>query len=299
MIAEIAAGWHLIPLYVGLQAPKNGCGCAAMSTSKSVAKAQGQAAASDAVTHAQRLGIAAGNPIYDDTEGYATGGTNTPAVLAFLAGWTSKLHADGYLSGVYSSADSGISDLVARYGTSYTEPDDISIADWNGQETTSDPYVPSGDWANHQRLHQYSGGHNETYGGVTLNIDGDYLDGAAAYTGDGYLFLTSNGGVHRFGTAVWYGSDRGKLPAGVKAVALAVDPATGGYWILRSDGGVDSFHAPAGGSLYGKLHGLLPVALAAPREGGYLFLTSQRRRAPLPNRGLVRLGCRQGCPRGE
>ena len=57
-----------------------------MSTTKSVAKAQGKAAAIDAVTHAQRLGIPAGNPIYDDTEGYATGGTNTPAVLAFLAG---------------------------------------------------------------------------------------------------------------------------------------------------------------------------------------------------------------------
>ena len=88
--------------------------------------------------------------------------------------------------------------------------------EWAG--TTSDPYVPSGDWANHQRLHQYSGGHNETYGGVTLNIDGDYLDGATAYTGDGYD-QTSNGGVHRFGTAVWYGSDSGKLPARVKRSA--------------------------------------------------------------------------------
>ena len=79
---------------------------------------------------------------------------------------------------MYSSAASGISDLVAAYGTGYLEPDDIWIGDWNGRQTTSDPYVPSGDWANHQRLHQYRGGHNETYGGVTINIDNDYLDGA-------------------------------------------------------------------------------------------------------------------------
>ena len=50
-----------------------------------------------------------------------------------------------------------------------------------GQPTTSDPYVPSADWADNQRLHQYEGGHNETYGGVTINIDNDYLDGATAF----------------------------------------------------------------------------------------------------------------------
>jgi hypothetical protein len=40
--------------------------------------------------------------------------------------------------------------------------------------------VPSGDWSNHQRLHQYQGGHDATYGGVTLNIDSDYVDAGAA-----------------------------------------------------------------------------------------------------------------------
>lgn len=45
----------------------------------------------------------------------------------------------------------------------------------------------------------------------------------------------------------------GKLQAGVTPVGLAADPATGGYWILKSNGGVDSFHAPWYGSLNGKL----------------------------------------------
>jgi len=40
--------------------------------------------------------------------------------------------------------------------------------------------VPSEDWPSHQRLHQYEAAHNETYRGVTINIDGDYLNGATA-----------------------------------------------------------------------------------------------------------------------
>jgi glycoside hydrolase-like protein len=175
---ESAAGWHLIPTYVGLQAPTNSCGCAAINPGQ--ASAEGSAAATDAVAQAQALAIGSGNPIYFDMEAYSRGGTSTSGVLAFLSAWTTQLHADGYKSGVYASGGSGIEDLAARFGTGYTEPDEIWIADWNGAQTTSDPYVPSSDWAVHQRLHQYDGAHNETYGGATINIDGDYLDGATA-----------------------------------------------------------------------------------------------------------------------
>ncbi len=177
---EAGAGWRLIPTYVGLQAPSNSCGCAAIRPSH--AAAEGRAAAVDAINRAAALGLGAGNPIYFDMEAYSTGGQSTSAVLKFLAAWTSRLHAGGYVSGVYSSGGSGIADLVARYGTSYLEPDDIWVADWNGRRSTADPYVPSADWASAQRLHQYSGAHNETHGGVTLNIDGDYLDGSTAGT---------------------------------------------------------------------------------------------------------------------
>ncbi|MGH2842446.1 MAG: DUF1906 domain-containing protein, partial [Solirubrobacteraceae bacterium] len=183
--AESAAGWHLIPIYVGLQSPSvSGCkGCAPMSTTPATAAAQGAAAAQDAVVQAETLGIGAGNPIYDDMEGYTQNTTATAAVLAFLQAWTQQLHAGGYLSGVYSSAASGIADLVSQVGTTYVEPDDIWIADWNNLQTVSDPYVPATDWASAQRLHQYSGGHTEADGDVTLNVDDDYLDGAAAAAG--------------------------------------------------------------------------------------------------------------------
>jgi hypothetical protein len=181
METEWAAGWHMVPIYVGLQAPSNSCGCAAISASK--AASQGTAAAQDAVAQAQAVGIGAGNPIYNDMEGYSRTSSNSNAVMNFLAAWTTQLHAEGYASGVYSSGGSGVADLVARYGTTYTEPDDIWVADWNGSASTSDPYLPAADWSSHQRLHQYRGAHNETYGGVKLNIDGDYLDGATAYSG--------------------------------------------------------------------------------------------------------------------
>jgi len=38
----------------------------------------------------------------------------------------------------------------------------------------------------------------------------------------------------------------------MRAVGLAADPATGGYWILKSNGGVDAFSAPWYGSMAGQ-----------------------------------------------
>jgi Rv2525c-like, glycoside hydrolase-like domain len=209
---EAAAGWHFIPTYVGLQAPTNSCGCRGITPSQ--ASAEGTAAAQDAVAQAQSLGIPTGSPIYNDMEYYPRNSTNTSAVLAFLSSWTSQLHASGYLSGVYGNGDSAITDLVNQYGTRYLEPDDIWIADWNGQQTTSDSYVPSSDWANQQRLHQYRGAHNETYGGVTINIDSNYLGGATAGTVTGAsaqisppaLSVSPTAGGLTSLSASWYGA---------------------------------------------------------------------------------------------
>ena len=93
--AEVAAGWHLIPTYVGLQAPTSSCGsCAKLSANK--ASAQGAAAANDAVADAQSVGMNAGSPIYFDMEGYTRTSKASGATLAFLAAWTKRLHALGY-----------------------------------------------------------------------------------------------------------------------------------------------------------------------------------------------------------
>ena len=180
---QSADGWHLIPIYVGLQAPRNSCGCSAITPS--TAASEGTADASYAVADAQAIGMGAGNPLYLDMEGYTRTSANSSAVLAYIDAWTTQLHADGYRSGVYSSSNSGMLDLAANYGTAYPEPDDIWIANWNNAQNTADPNVPSTDWASHQRLHQFEGGHNETYGGVTINIDGDYVDASTAAAGTG------------------------------------------------------------------------------------------------------------------
>ncbi|MET0557861.1 MAG: DUF1906 domain-containing protein [Solirubrobacterales bacterium] len=174
--AQAAAGWHLIPTYVGLQAPTSSCSsCAKIVPSQAIA--QGTASAIDAVEDAGAIGMGPGTPIYFDMESYAQTTSATSATLAFLSAWTTKLHSLGYVSGVYSSSSSGIADLADAAGSGADEPDALWIANWNGRQDTVDPNVASNLWAQHQRLHQYRGGHDETYGGVTINIDNNYLDG--------------------------------------------------------------------------------------------------------------------------
>lgn len=180
--AQTTAGWHLIPTYVGLQATTSSCGsCAKMTTGG--AATQGAAAAEDAVAEAGAIGIGTGSPIYFDLEAYTPTSSATNAALTFLEAWTEKLHALGYQSGVYSSGNSGIADLAGAYGTTAVSPDDLWIADWNNREDTVSSVVPSTAWANHQRIHQFRGGHDDTYGGVTINIDSDYVDGATVGVG--------------------------------------------------------------------------------------------------------------------
>ena len=65
----------------------------------------------------------------------------------------------------------------------------------------------------------------------------------------------------------------GSLSRGTTAIGVAADRATGGYWILKSNGGVANFHAPWHGSLEGHV-GSVVTAIAAGRPGGYLVLTS-------------------------
>jgi hypothetical protein len=170
-----ALGWSLLPLYVGLQAPcSSQRGLAKLSTTLATAASQGREAADDAVAKAQALGILAGNPIWFDMEGYKVGNTAcSDAVRSFVSAWGDELRAVGYVPGVYGSAASTIRDV----STLDTPPDLAWIANWNGvQGVFGDRYVSDSIWANHQRIHQYKGGHNETYGGVTINIDSNIVD---------------------------------------------------------------------------------------------------------------------------
>ncbi len=181
---QVSAGWYLIPTYVGLQAPTSSCGsCAKLSSSSGRAAAQGTEAAEDAIEEAAAVGMGPGSPIYFDMEAYTRTTSATAATLSFLSAWTEQLHAAGYVSGAYSSSSSGIADLGrAAGGGSYVLPDDVWTANWNNAQNVLDPYLPSTAWNSHDRIHQYRGGHNETYGLMTINIDGDYVEGATVGT---------------------------------------------------------------------------------------------------------------------
>jgi hypothetical protein len=173
----LSLGWSLLPLYVGLQAPcVSQSGLAKISSNLTTAASQGTAAADDAVSKATGFGLPAGSPLYLDVEGYATNNLAcTKSVQSFVGGWVGELRALGYVAGVYGSAASTIRD-IAQLGS--LVPDAAWIANWNGVEGVfGDPHVSDTLWANHQRVHQYKGGHAETWGGVKLNVDDDYVDG--------------------------------------------------------------------------------------------------------------------------
>ena len=175
-----AQGWRFVPLWVGRQA--------SCSTIPGVARinvpdasAEGESEARTAIAAAKNFGFGKGTPLYFDMEGYNPTGNCGTGVVNFLGGWTRELHAYGYVSGVYASSASGVADLVSAYKSSgSSRPDDIWFADWNGKPVLTDSYVPSSDWSSHQRLHQYAGAHNESWGGATLNIDSDAADGKVA-----------------------------------------------------------------------------------------------------------------------
>jgi len=94
-----------------------------------------------------------------------------------LSAWTTALHRLGYLSGVYGSSRSGIIDLAREYsGHTYAMPDAIYDALWNGSKNVADAVYHRKSWPRNHRLHQFSGNDTQTYGGVTIDIDKDYLN---------------------------------------------------------------------------------------------------------------------------
>ena len=102
------------------------------------------------------------------------------SALWFLTAWTQELHRWRYASGVYSSAASGIrmlDDARVRAGNAVHDarPGLDRRLEREGQHRlVVHPHPAPG--CPTQRAHQYQGGHNETWGGVRINIDRNYLD---------------------------------------------------------------------------------------------------------------------------
>ncbi|MGH9297912.1 MAG: DUF1906 domain-containing protein, partial [Acidimicrobiales bacterium] len=172
---EADGGWHVFPIYVGRQSP-----CADQSGMLSIdasnASSEGKYAADNAVSEAQSFAMGRGDPIYYDMEAWDTGNSSCDsAVVQFVRAWTLELHQQGYVSGFYSSIDGGMKEIEAMRGQPGV-PDVLYFAYWDGVATTSSSSIPSNDWTGHQRIKQYWGNVTQTFGGVSINIDQDYLD---------------------------------------------------------------------------------------------------------------------------
>ncbi len=190
-VSQLASqGWKFFPTWVGPQAP-----CAGFSSSISydttTAYNQGVTEANSALDAAYNLGLTdatkTGTVIYYDLEGYnTTNSTCRAAVNSFIRGWSYQLKARSNVAGAYGAAcGSAVSDWAN------TDPDHIPNVLWLAwwrvpYQYRSDatvwgaPCLDDTLWVNHQRLRQYAGGHDETWGGVTRNIDSDVLDGVVA-----------------------------------------------------------------------------------------------------------------------
>jgi hypothetical protein len=209
-----AMGWGLIPTVVGYQAPCSvSTNSAKHSSDPAIAEMQGRGEADIAINDANNLGLTQGTVLYYDMERYddlsGTGACSTP-VKAFLKGWTERLHEQGYISGVYGSPFNANADWINIPAAS--RMDAVWLARWNNiMSVWGVAPLPDTYWTNHQRIHQWLGPRDETWGGVTFNIDNNISDAPVAgvqiaknkpadFDGDGRTDLS----VFRPETGSWY-----------------------------------------------------------------------------------------------
>jgi hypothetical protein len=182
-----AMGWGLIPTVVGYQSP-----CTSITTTAkfsydpATAEQQGRGEADIAAADANNLGLTPGTVLYYDMERYdetaSTPGCRT-ATKAFLKGWTDRIKQLGYISGVYGSPTNAVNDWIDLPEAS--RMDAIWMARWDDVASVwiyaaPSPAIPTNVWNNRQRIKQYQRPHDETWGGVTFNIDGNIAEGPVA-----------------------------------------------------------------------------------------------------------------------
>lgn len=263
-----AMGWGLIPTVVGYQSP-----CSVSSTPHKhssdpvLSEQQGRGEADIAATDAAAIGLTAGSVLYYDMEQYNVPSPDTQgcraATVAFLKGWTERIKQLGYQSGVYGSPRNAQEDWVTLPLAS--RMDAIWMARWDNVPSVWTyilfPNFPNNVWNNHQRIKQWQAPHNETWGGVTFNIDGNISDGPVAgipvprnkvadFDGDGKTDIS----VFRPGNGLWYVAGTRGPSFSVHEFGVGSDVLTPGDW--DGDGKTDfSVFRPSNSTWYFRTKG--------------------------------------------
>lgn len=178
-------GWQFIPIWVGPQAPCTSY-TVRLSYDLTIAWSEGVTEAQQALAAAANLGLITptkqGTIIYYDMEYYPLEDACHNAVNAFLAGWVSELQSQGHKAGIYGSVLA-----VNDWYTLEHVPDSVWVP-WyiRGSydpsvtvDLVNQQWITESYWDNH-RLFQYSSGHDESWGSVSLNIDNDTASGLVA-----------------------------------------------------------------------------------------------------------------------
>ncbi len=288
-------GWRFIPTWVGPQAPCSGRPYK-FPYDPELAYQSGVDNANQARAKMIELGLTnpdgSGGIIYLDLEHFSYSSTCSAAARAYVSGWTTRLSQLGIMSGLYSTS-TGIRDN--EYFNLEIPPYAVWIAEWytnpgfRSYETVWDlRYLSDQYWTNNQRILQYSGGHSETWGGVSLDIDCNVAEGKVAvpFGADLVPPITTAGINGTFGYEDWY-----KTP--VQVTLTATDNTVGvKHTFYKIDQGTWNLY---GGPFYvsgGDLTSLrfLSVDNADNWEGPKLISFKVDTVAPVLSH-LTRVGC--------
>jgi hypothetical protein len=170
-------GWGIIPVWVGPQAP-----CTDYHSTMNVQHPDlhGLFVGFAAALQARAAGLPDGSPIYLDIESWLVDDAACDAVVrTFIDHWVEGVHYFGFSAGLYSTPSTGIR-VEAERGNDpgRHRVDAIWVARWNDAPYSYE--TPVADSFAGRRIHQYRGDHSETWGGVTMDVDSNLVDGLVA-----------------------------------------------------------------------------------------------------------------------
>jgi hypothetical protein len=178
-----------------------------------------------------------------------------------------QIDRNGQPLATLAPAVTSYTDTSAQPSTNYTYTvtavDSNGLSSWPGTSNTVATFSPP--------PAQSSAAQTDCMGQLP---SGSVVGAAALDDGSGYYEVDAQGDVAAFGGAVCYGAMTGTALAR-PVVGMAIDRATGGYWLVASDGGVFSFNAPFEGSTGGMRLNKPIVGMGATPDGsGYWLVAS-------------------------